>query len=406
MAHDARAAARQHVTAELRTTQERLPGWSLWCNDDMTFGGRHTSGYKLGPCASADDLCAEAERLHGLLEELSAHQWRIFHHATDDTWTATHQAHGSIDTDSLADLAFRAFLCRSDEQAPDLPHDLRRAFWLEGWTYRGMEQGRYRLENADGDTWEPSYADLCSVYDWYEGDADPAPQEPAAAVGSQMDAAQAAYDRDEWYTPAALIASARAVLGTIDLDPASSEAAQTVVQATQWFDREQDGVQQDWHGSVWLNPPYSAPLISPFIDTALREWDAGRVTQMLILVNDQTDAAWYQTLLRQAAAVCHLARRVAFWHPQRAGETPRQGQTVFYFGGDEARFAEVFAPQGTLMIRPLVRVADLTLTVGEIRNIWRVLNGQSLFQRQARESWRRAAREVGVDTGHEEEHAA
>src|SRR5262245_13067731 len=39
----------------------------------------------------------------------------------------------------------------------------------------------------------------------------------------------------EWYTPPQYIAAARAVLGAIDLDPASSEIAQTTVQAGAFF---------------------------------------------------------------------------------------------------------------------------------------------------------------------------
>jgi phage N-6-adenine-methyltransferase len=218
-----------------------------------------------------------------------------------------------------------------------------------------------------------------------------------------------AYDRDEWHTPSTMIALARQVLGEIDLDPASSAAAQAVVQARQFFTKAEDGLQQDWHGRVWLNPPYSNP--APWIDRALTAYAAGQVLALLILVNDQTDAAWYQRLLHAGAAACLLARRVPFWHPDRAGETPRQGQTMVSIGVYPARFAEVFAAHGTLITcyssadaQPAAGID--ALTSGEVKNIWRCLHGDTRWLRQARQSWQRAAAQRGIDLAATAEEAA
>jgi hypothetical protein len=206
-----------------------------------------------------------------------------------------------------------------------------------------------------------------------------------------------------------MIALARQVLGEIDLDPASSAAAQAVVQARQFFTKAEDGLQQDWHGRVWLNPPYSNP--APWIDRALTAYAAGQVLALLILVNDQTDAAWYQRLLHAGAAACLLARRVPFWHPDRAGETPRQGQTMVSIGVYPARFAEVFAAHGTLITcypsadaQPAAGID--ALTSGEVKNIWRCLHGDTRWLRQARQSWQRAAAQRGIDLAATAEEAA
>ena len=67
------------------------------------------------------------------------------------------------------------------------------------------------------------------------------------------------YDGNEWYTPPEVIAAARAVMGGIDVDPATCAGAQRIVQATMWYDKERDGLKHDWPCRVWLNPPYSNP---------------------------------------------------------------------------------------------------------------------------------------------------
>jgi hypothetical protein len=80
---------------------------------------------------------------------------------------------------------------------------------------------------------------------------------------------------NEWFTPKEYIDRARAVLGAIDLDPATHEQAQTIVQAAHYFTKDDDGLAHEWHGRVWLNPPYAQPAIAHFISKLCTERKAG-----------------------------------------------------------------------------------------------------------------------------------
>jgi phage N-6-adenine-methyltransferase len=157
------------------------------------------------------------------------------------------------------------------------------------------------------------------------------------------------YDGDEWYTPARYVEAARQVMGSIDLDPATCDHAQQTVRAAAYFTKEQDGLAQQWTGNVWINPPYSFPLIERFASKLLDEVMAGHVDQAVLLVNNCTDAGWFQALLK-VAPVCFTAGRVSFEHPERPEKfATRQGQAFFYFGANRDRFVEVFSAHGTVV---------------------------------------------------------
>lgn len=57
---------------------------------------------------------------------------------------------------------------------------------------------------------------------------------------------------NEWYTPAEFIEAARRVMGEIDLDPASSDIAQETVKANKYYTIDDDGLEQEWSGRVWI----------------------------------------------------------------------------------------------------------------------------------------------------------
>lgn len=160
--------------------------------------------------------------------------------------------------------------------------------------------------------------------------------------------ADAQSDSDEWYTAEGpFLVGVRAVLGQIDLDPFSCEAANEVIKAKKIFTRKENGLKQPWAGRVYANPPFSNP--APCVAKAIGEYDAERTQATILLLNNQTDSGWCQVLLKRFP-VCFPHSRIPFWRVGREGTGgARQGQVVSYFGSDEALFIRTFQSIGTVM---------------------------------------------------------
>ena len=154
---------------------------------------------------------------------------------------------------------------------------------------------------------------------------------------------------NEWYTPPTFIEAAREVLGGFDLDPASSEVANATVKASRIFTAEDDGLAQEWPiGSIWMNPPYAQPLMGQFAERFSAEIRRGSTG--IVLVNNATETAWFQTMSAVCSAICFPKARIRFLDPAgNATGTPLQGQAILYFGADRAGFADVFRQFGLVV---------------------------------------------------------
>ena len=158
---------------------------------------------------------------------------------------------------------------------------------------------------------------------------------------------------NEWYTPDKYIDAARDVLGGIDLDPATSLIANKAVKAHAIFTAEDNGLSRDWHGRVWLNPPYSQPEIHQFSEKLAAEAEAGRITAAIALTHNYTDTKWFHRLATACQAICFTRGRIGFVSPSGEKAAPTQGQAFFYFGADVERFVERFRDIGFVVeVRP------------------------------------------------------
>lgn len=195
-----------------------------------------------------------------------------------------------------------------------------------------FQQARKALENGEVDRAQPMISRI-SRGQWVTSD-------------------RADYDGDEWYTPARYIELVRTVLGEIDLDPASNPHAQKTVRAGRFYTKEDDGLSQPWAGRVFIGPPYSAALVKRFITRLIHEYDAGRVTSAIALVNNCTDTSWCQSLMRASSATCFTSGRIPFERVDGAKFATRQGQIFALLSGDAetiGRFRTEFSSVGLII---------------------------------------------------------
>lgn len=149
---------------------------------------------------------------------------------------------------------------------------------------------------------------------------------------------------NEWYTPADIIETARTVMGSIDVDPASSELANKVVKAETYYTAETNGLTKEWYGNVWMNPPYSTELIDKFVDKLVEQKD--NYKQAIVLVNNATETEWFEKIVNVASAVCFPRHRVKFYKPDGKVGAPLQGQAILYIGGASNKFTSAFSQLG------------------------------------------------------------
>lgn len=151
---------------------------------------------------------------------------------------------------------------------------------------------------------------------------------------------------NEWYTPSKYIEAARAVLGEIDLDPATSDYGQSHIKAKRYFTIKEDGLNQSWPGRVWLNPPYSQSLIQQFIEKLIEEYRARRTTEAILLVHNYTDTKWFHLAESEASKLCFTLGRIRFENAEGQLASPTQGQAFLYYGQKSVLFNAVFGDLG------------------------------------------------------------
>jgi len=118
----------------------------------------------------------------------------------------------------------------------------------------------------------------------------------------------------------------------------------------QYFTKKDDGRTKEWKDNIFLNPPYSQPLITEFTNLLVDKYISGEIKQACVLVNNATDTGFYQSMLAHCKAVCFIKGRVKFINEDgKASGAPLQGQTILYFGNRVSEFTDNFSQYGVIL---------------------------------------------------------
>lgn len=180
----------------------------------------------------------------------------------------------------------------------------------------------------------------------------PVLQDKARAVQA-MGATVFSHDSLDYYTPQWVIDAAREVMGGIDLDPASCEAANTWIMANRYYTIDQDGLSLPWYGRVWLNPPYSFTNGKSNQDAwsyrLATEYRSGAVSEGMLLVKAALGYKWFEGLW-DSWPVCFVRERLSFVMPNGSDDgQSKQGTAIFYMGTNLQGFVSAFAKFGRII---------------------------------------------------------
>lgn len=138
---------------------------------------------------------------------------------------------------------------------------------------------------------------------------------------------KSANSTDEWYTPKEILDA----LGPFDLDPCAPVVPLWPTASTM-YNKNDDGLSKPWFGRVWLNPPYSRPLIEQFINRMAEHGNG------IALLFNRCDSKMFQDVIfKKASAMKFLRHRIKFYRSDGCrGGSPGCGSILIAFGDDNA----------------------------------------------------------------------
>ena len=134
----------------------------------------------------------------------------------------------------------------------------------------------------------------------------------------------------EWYTPKKIIRS----LGEFDLDPCTSEIAYAMNNSAKYyFTKEDDGLNKEWFGRVWLNPPYSQPLISKFVKKMCEHGNG-----IALLYNRCDNQMFQKMIFSKCDSLFFMNGRIKFFRQDGSiGKQPGCGSILVSFGKENTK---------------------------------------------------------------------
>jgi len=129
---------------------------------------------------------------------------------------------------------------------------------------------------------------------------------------------------DEWFTPAWIF---DALDVRFDLDPCNSKGGQP---ANNWCAERfpMSGLEKDWFGSVWLNPPFgSRNGIVPWLERLIDHGNG------IALVPNRTATDWFQDAAEASDRMILIRGKVKFidaWGHE--GKSPGYGNVLLAYG--------------------------------------------------------------------------
>ncbi|KAA6302803.1 MAG: hypothetical protein EZS26_000973 [Candidatus Ordinivivax streblomastigis] len=148
---------------------------------------------------------------------------------------------------------------------------------------------------------------------------------------------KSAKSTDEWYTPPSIFER----LGKFDLDPCAPVTPMWKIAKTN-YNIIDDGLTKDWVGRVWLNPPYSRPVLDRFVEKLIFHGNG------IALLFNRCDCRLFQDLLfNNAQGILFIKGRVKFYTQDgKQGGTPGCGSVLVAFGRENAEILKHSGIQG------------------------------------------------------------
>ena len=151
----------------------------------------------------------------------------------------------------------------------------------------------------------------------------------------------------EWNTPINILVDAAIVMGGIDIDPCAP-SHDHAIKYVKCFTPEENGLDQEWKGRVFMNPPYGKD-VKKWIKKAHHEVKNGHAEEIIILWKASTDTAAFREVISFTSMTCFINGRLKFSGNKDPAPFP---SVLFYYGSNPEKFRQVFSKIGHVWNNP------------------------------------------------------